>query len=192
MSQTLDNQTAALPEATESWGLPESTVTLLQVFCTDEGKLASPWHCDGWVYATNGRVLVRVRAVGVWGNATGVPSAAQLFDGSHGTAGAEYDVPEVQAETACCKRCCGGGWVECNLGHDHECPDCDGSGEKGSWPLVMVGPRCFYGRNLWLIRHLPGVKLWIDPELSSSIACYVAWDGGEGLISSTEPEEERA
>jgi hypothetical protein len=141
-----------------------------------------PWHFKGWVYSTNGRVLVRVRAKGVWDDVKGAPNVETLFDGPHGTAGAEHEVPVVESVKEDCGRCEGLGWLTCNLDHDHACPDCDGVGEsvKFTTEEVTVGDRCFFGRNLWLIRHLPGVKLWIDPALANNISVYVAWDGGEG------------
>lgn len=35
---------------------------------------------------------------------------------------------------AVCSHCAGAGTVECDLGHEHECPRCDGDGAYGKCP----------------------------------------------------------
>lgn len=58
----------------------------------------------------------------------------------------EFIGPAHELSKVKCKECRGMGEVECNYGHDHECPDCDGTGEVDFYPKrrpVKVGHLLF-------------------------------------------------
>lgn len=123
----------------------------LQQFCdVESGRYAidAPFTVDGVTYATNSRILVWVET----GDAdTAVPegkrrlNVAAIVPEKWPTTGwepwPEWNGESTMRECGChngkvdqseCLTCNGTGELECDLGHEHECDDCDGEGVVGS------------------------------------------------------------
>lgn len=103
------------------------TTLNLQQFCSrsdDERKhLHQPWPQQGWMYAANGHIMIRVpSAEHAAATAThGAASAPAMFDAA---GKANYiELPSFAAPARC--DCCAGVGQYLKI----DCPDCDGKGE---------------------------------------------------------------
>jgi hypothetical protein len=110
-----------------------------------------PWIKDGYLYATNGHVAVRTPMPLM--NSTGdFPPASTLnWNASDYLDEAiELSEPGPLLDRSKCKACdgkgnvdkkvctsCEGGEIECNLGHYHECEECNGDG------VITSGGPCY-------------------------------------------------
>ncbi len=160
----------------------------LQPFCsTDENRpsLALPFFCNGWIYATDGRVIVRVPCDddrfggGELSSRTDTPDAAALFRWTKGPAAVGLPSGLPSPSEVPCPDCEGCGGKECDMGHTHECPKCGGDGVVTVDPAVEIGGMFFGCRRLRLIAALPGVQLWPTPGQS---VCVFTFEGGDGLL----------
>lgn len=119
----------------------------------DTGRydLLTPWREGEWLYATDGRIAVRVLAppdAPEPDSGRRVPSIAYLFgppDWPDGQAfvppGTTMEWPEKTEECDTCRgtgrggtchECDGSGRVTCSAcEQEHDCPDCDGTGKRG-------------------------------------------------------------
>lgn len=113
-----------------------------------------PFVQDGYVVATNGRILVRTpatmpllpawtevatetvegrrrvpRCAAVWPTPDRLAEVAAIMLG---------DLAKIPA-TAPCDRCGGKGYRECDIGHEHDCDSCDGAGHQKVQVPVDVG-----------------------------------------------------
>lgn len=178
----------------------------IERFCcslADEVVLSHPWFQAGYLCACNGRVAVRVRAGDEPDTQVkGVPKLDEMcvFPAKL------KPWPEVKlAKGDCmdCMACCAGkigatqciecdgrGEKTCDLGHDHDCSRCDGSGSvgrmcrvcngKGSIDFTMqVGKQRVAPAYYALIRALPNVRYHDTGE-----GCLIVFkfDGGEGAV----------
>ena len=124
------------------------TVEFLREFCsTSESRplLRNPFSLDGYTWATDGRLLVRVQAMegvaeGGPANASTVMPAgdAGYMDVAFPPGFAEMTVPMEACEDCGgtgyfrpCVECGGKGEIECDhCYHSESCKDCDGDGNK--------------------------------------------------------------
>lgn len=129
----------------------------LQRFCAKDNDereyLRAPWVADGWVYATNGHLCVRVPAKDrpdITQQADKHPKPAALFD--KWFAGDEpFLVFPPLPDTEKCRACDGDGWhcaakcPQCDdgafdrMGHTYQCLNCEGSFVKSGWMHVEDG-----------------------------------------------------
>lgn len=108
----------------------------LQRFCADQRDirtyLHAPWCHDGWVYATNGHLVVRIPHDG--GEYTAAiagkhPDVAGMFRKYITERNCEFLVMPPIPEPAQCTHCDGTGWTWAK-----NCPDCvDGEFTHGDW-----------------------------------------------------------
>ncbi|MEK9207769.1 MAG: hypothetical protein AAB922_04755 [Patescibacteria group bacterium] len=183
----------------------------LNLFCDESReKLAKPFNYDKYTYATNGKILVRVKKDPQYNDNVGVDVLRLPFDHDHIT---EWvDMPTMPAPMDC--MACGG------IGTVSECLDCKGEGEitlksdygeyevecetcDGDGGADMVCPLCdglkkrhldnesimYQGYRLCLnllekIKTLPNIKLGFVPQLSGNFYPPVRFkfDGGIGLL----------
>jgi hypothetical protein len=162
----------------------------LQPFCADpeiyRRAINAPWSRDGYTFATDGALLIRVPyraevedregAPQVMGNRIGAIFAREPADW--------FDIPEFPPPASDeCKECEGDGWVsprtQYNVYDDQECKTCDGKGRVQQDKPVEIGGFYFADRLLTILRQLPNVK--IGP-LGPNDAARVTFDGGDGLL----------
>ena len=81
-----------------------------------------------------------------------------------------------------CGPCGGLGYQECDLGHEHDCVDCRGTGQflqscdEAGEGVEILGEE-FARRYVWVIGKLPGMKLC--PQLYEHMLGFT-FDGGKG------------
>lgn len=86
-----------------------------------------------------------------------------------------------------CDACSGGGYRECSMGHEHDCPDCDG---KGVYPQdceeageeIEIHGELFARRYVWILSQLPDVKMC--SELRNTHKLGFSFRGGRGAVMS--------
>lgn len=128
----------------------------LKPFCasTIDGRrhLQEPWYQDGFVYATNGHVIVRVTpglCAGAQEKPKNAPNAPALFEQWLGRPGLEFrSLPDVSDALVKCPQCDGSGafWaIKCpswdgdedgefeHYGHTYECQECRNSSVGLGW-----------------------------------------------------------
>lgn len=95
----------------------------LKPFCSqDNERISTPWTADGYTYATDGVIAVRVPAIDGVPNNNEAPDMQRLL-WDHGTISDWRDLPEYDITAARpCKQCKGSG-------KSRVCYECDGDGE---------------------------------------------------------------
>lgn len=173
--------------------------------------LRAPFSRDGWIYATNGHIAVRVPKVeGIDAPESDKPAnIANLFEKSKRDNFTE--LPKLPAAEKCpvcngscigykcpecdgkgdfdkgshnhsCKECGGSGQVDDGYDADKEpCVECDGDGES-RYKAVKVGKWHYDRRYLAKIKKLPAVKFACPPYGEDNVPAYFVFDGGEGLL----------
>jgi hypothetical protein len=167
---------------------------------------------DGWVYATNGHIMVRVPwAEDIDAVESAIPKGMSfLLDTNRRDTYVEFPaIPPAEACASCsgfgsaykcpncgrtgefcrgdeeyqCKRCAGSGQVD--AGDEANVVPCDACEGTGKWLYqpVQVGGTRFARRYMDLIGSLPGVKFAPHP-ISEYAPAYFVFDGGEGLLMS--------
>lgn len=158
----------------------------LQPFCSiNECRMGimTPFAFNGWKYATDGRVCVRVKTdePDDSGEPHKRPDASKLFAGFNVEGLQPFDIPPPKGlATNRCRYCNGNGVRTCDLGHDHDCDECDGTGEVEEWPSQDIGACRFSERYLSKIITLPGLKFY--PTSAENPALFT-FDGGEGTLA---------
>jgi len=133
------------------------TLDELKRFCVDGDDirygLQQPWTRDGYTWASNGYLVVRVPAIAEVPDNEKAPSIAKLFSET-APPGEWVAVPTVAApELDGGDVCYGDGQHECDCGHLHECGTCNGSGEVRAKALaIAVGNSNFADRYLHMIQ----------------------------------------
>lgn len=151
----------------------------LQRFCAVDdirAYLRAPWHFDGWVYATNGHICVRVRYTGQAGvlDATSKhPKAHDLFAKWLSDGAAFQPMPELPEGHECrhchgkglfpAKPCedCGGQGTFVHCGNEYDCKSCDRHLIEEGWIVVDEDEQAkdwkccnhCWGRGLQMQRH---------------------------------------
>lgn len=164
----------------------------LQKFCFEgEGrdKIKTPWTDEGYTYATNGHICIKVPAL------SDVPAEPYPVDAEKVFRETPqptewFTVPHLAKpktpEEIVCTDCEGTGKDDLNecpeCGHKKDCPDCDGTGkvkEDIAPRYLKIGNQSFDEKYLYLIQGFPNVR--IGPA-TGLIAARIKFDGGEGLL----------
>lgn len=184
----------------------------LKPFCDDWAPgyaLSRPWRVGDTIYATDSRVAVAVQPE-LWDG-----DLADLSDGKKRPkvddvlapclAIQEWnDMPPIPPCAKCsstgiakatCSECMGLGRVMCNLGHEHDCTDCDDEGlveyPCPACPMqFVVGNRDITAKILRKMAALPGVK-WAAESDDCNEVLFVKFDGGYGAMLPLEQEIKR-
>ena len=132
------------------------TLDELNKFCADADDLRGlhqPWTRDGYTWASDVHIAVRVPAIADVPDNESAPSTTKLF-AETAPPGEWVAVPAVKApELDECDDCYGGGQHECHCGHEHECGTCNGSGKvRGIAIAIAVGNSNFADRYLHMIQ----------------------------------------
>ena len=163
----------------------------LQKFCFEglgKDKIKIPWTDEGYTYATNGHICIKVPAL------RDVPvelypiNAEKVFQEtpqpSEWFSIPRVKKPEIPKEIDCVD-CDGTGKSnqKCSYCHRYgKCSKCEGTGKvKEDIPprYLQIGDQFFDEKYLYLIQKLPNIQ--ISPA-SGEIAARIKFDGGEGLL----------
>lgn len=198
--------------------------------CQTDGSIHSkyatdkPWIFDGHIYATNGRVAVRMPVSGHNNEGVFPPvkdldwtttrfSEESFFAPNPGPAIVNPVCVECKGkgkvETITCPDCKGDGTQECDLGHEHDCENCEGIGTlrdagtceycegsgigQPSYFPVHIAKNCQIRDDFARILYRHGAKLYLQkvPTPHSQIRFVI--DGGiEGLAMPYIPPEDRS
>lgn len=94
-----------------------------------------------------------------------------------------------------CDLCNGDGEVECEYGHDHDCPDCDGSGmvdnTEPTWherkdERIDIGGHDYAAFYVWILNQLPNVRCAVHADETKPLE-FVFY-GGHGKLCSITKE----
>ena len=161
------------------------TAADLQPFCSAERfreYLHRPWSKDGFTYATNGHVLIRVaRLNGVEENDK-APDTDVIFAAAADQTATQKipkgKIPKVR--TIECPSCNG-------RGREHDCPDCtcecekcDGTGRNEERISVGILGAIYKAKYISQLLIFPGLRFSSSPPVGGP-ARFV-FDGGEGAI----------
>lgn len=190
-----------------------------------DGGDRAPFSRGDYSYATNGHIAVRVARRDDIAENEKAPkaenafarAATQLGDRNGASSIAMLPTAPTKSCMKCrgfgkivnCLECEGKGYRECDLGHEHDCEECDGDGVfsarhemdastglrcercggTGTIPeidegrgvyIVFPGEHCVQFRYLLLISELPGVR-WRLHGRSKEDPIPFWFEGGEGL-----------
>lgn len=175
----------------------EHLETILYRFCSTDPNRISIDHpftrSDGYVYATCGRTMVRVKA-DRWNEcpfAEGSVNAAVVWPVANWRQWPALEIPgnvdlkRVPAPKRCPK-CHGDGlWTCAHCDSEVDCEECGGTGKVEEDHLVATrlngGFRLFSYSLLHRVLSLPGAALRGDPDSPDAVAAFT-FDGGEGLL----------
>ena len=150
------------------------TLDDLKRFCADADDsreyLRQPWTRDGYTWATEGHIIIRVPAIADIPDNKGAVDADGLFS-RQPDAKEWLAVPTVKApKPAKCDDCYGSGLHECNCGHEHTCGVCNGTGKvRAKVIAIPVGNSNFADRYLariqgWEIAPNKEKPAWIRKD----------------------------
>jgi hypothetical protein len=86
-----------------------------------------------------------------------------------------------------CDECSGRGWKTCNMGHQHDCGECDGEGKINTLhpsamePVTIAGVRTAR-RYAWIISQIPGVLAGKADRSDGRDALGFRFQGGRGIV----------
>ena len=132
------------------------TLDDLKRFCIspDDPRLGllRPWTRDGYTWASNGHIIVRVPVIADIPDNTQAPDGLALFN-KQPPATEWIPVPTVEKPgIEDCDHCDGTGLHECDCDNEHTCGYCDGKGKCEAMTVsVPVGDTQFSDHYLFLI-----------------------------------------
>jgi hypothetical protein len=163
----------------------ETDLKFMQMFCGERrAATAEPSSFDGWVYATDGVVIIRIKG--------DVPSKVRLELGEKYrdafTRFPESMVPPLplpgHVAASLCRVCGATTHEPITVDDDGDCSNCYGLGTK---PLThdRIGGVKVGGAYSHLIRQLPGLQ--VRGGLRNNMTCvYFRFTGGEGILMGCE------
>jgi hypothetical protein len=185
--QDMDHRTTEAASA--SSGHPAVPMLDLQQFCgADEFRpyLMKPFSRNGFTYAANGHIMVRVAL------RADVPETTAKFDPEKPLKGIDqakffhpsFELPPAPTERGECVSCSG-------RGYEHDCPDCEcicerchGSGNMDieSRISASVGPTPFSLHYIRQMLSLPGIEIEELPVDKSEKPLFFRFEGGVGAL----------
>lgn len=163
---------------------------LLLRFCGDKESryaLTAPWIRDGWRYATDGRLCVRMPAEGLQDTAAVyIPPAGEVFAINFEPYADKCrkpwpDLMQIVMYDGTCPQCDGFGELGCSECFKRTCLTCHGKKTTKQEHFAHVGNhavRPVYARK---IADLPGVR-WAAGIASNKPLPFVFDGGGQGLV----------
>jgi hypothetical protein len=168
------------------------TTDVLEKFCSTDPNRASisvPWTSDGYTWATDGRVLIRVPAItGVSDNPKAPQNPSKLWS-LNGVPEllAWLPLPAAPEEDWVACDVCHDGTHLCDCGHDHECGTCDGLGKVlRITPVTMDGGYRLNDRYVRLLSCLPDIEV---APFAINKAIPFRFSGGDGLLMPLRTDE---
>lgn len=167
------------------------TLEDLKPFCsTDEMRenLMNPWTRDGFTWATDGRVMIRVPAMDDVPENKSAPDTKTIWIFDKSTDPDFRELPQIPLNQELeCPMCEGenpSGKFQCKSCGCKEvvCEKCGGTGRTTSSISVPLGNRL--ANNLYLIKlaKLPGVKIDFRDRENDMLPFAFIFDGGEGIL----------
>lgn len=164
----------------------------LQDFCSvDETRMSicTPFVFNGWKYATDGRICVRIQTNEPDDSNEPYkrPDASALFKGFNVDGLESFEIPKLDGVKIIeCERCGGTGEQTCDMGHNHECPNCDGDGHYEEWPKHEIAKFIFSEQFLSKMALLSGIKFYPtaanwDKDKIAKPALFT-FGNGQGLL----------
>lgn len=177
----------------------------------DPRGLDKPYRLDGFLYATNGHICIRIEndeSIAV-GDQFNPQKIARILSTEFGTEykPLEVNLPPAKVCQACggaggayeCQECAGDGWFEHGK-HDYDCKECDGNGvvDEGEKQIecpfcdghgdelnqpVKLGNTHFNRRYLAILQKLDGIELQCNSG-ETDVALF-RFKGGVGAIMPT-------
>lgn len=71
----------------------------------------------------------------------------------------EFDIVATPGQDDTCEKCGGLGFVQCDMGHEHECEDCEGDGKVTLTPEQLFQQ---YSRDEYDFRKAVDFKKWTE------------------------------
>lgn len=175
------------------------TEHMLQLFCRDESSegrfnFEKPFTQYGYRYATDGKIIIRIKAPGSENTVGEYPQrAASLFEVK--VKGWLKPFPDTKVEQLAvdCQDCKGTGKHKCQCPYCEvgECPECEGHGNHPGFKpdVVRLDNLLISGEMLLKIRTLPNPLFYATQRL---LPVAFSFDGGEGVFMqrTDEPVEE--
>lgn len=173
-----------------------STIIDLTPYCsTDDTRmnLHLPWRVGGFVYATDGRIIVRVSA-DLYPHVAERPEAPKkptedksMFPWDHHHLDVSLWRTPPKDMLLCnhpvCAECKGTGVHKCHqCDNEHECGACHAWGRLGTIGHIDIGPVRLSSLYSYLLCLLPEVELWIDPRNDSIDSVPFRFEGGLGYV----------
>jgi hypothetical protein len=172
----------------------------MQQFCANEiGKylMTRPFVKDGWRYATNGHVCIRVRAAMAEDDQPGpedggalFPVVARIFDNPPCSYPCVWPVKaDYIKEREACPQCCGKTYVGCEECGKQTCLVCEGRGEIEIDYAIRVGEHFIAAKYDRLIRTLANVVYYHSSPGKDGVTNPLAFkfDVGEGRVMGKRP-----
>lgn len=165
-----------------------NTIDLTPFCSVDETRMAinTPFVFNGWKYATDGRVCVRVPTDEPDDSNEPYkrPDASDLFKGFDVSGLETFVIPTLDGvQEKRCPSCNGNGYSICDHGHDHECEDCDKTGVLEEWPKKEIGGQTFSERYLAKVVNLPGLQFFAQSANMEALKpAFFTFDNGQGLL----------
>ena len=167
-----------------------------------------PWVSDGHVYATDGRIIVRVPITGIDPEIVDRlrPQDGQKFPRDPGSIfpvnGPHEPEPvplpaESPDEYETCDKCGGDGRAECDLGHVHDCPECDGAGQCANLAQVAVGRYFMSARYVAILRRHGITEVYqpvtsgVGPRQETVGAYRFVLGDVEGMLAPRRPDADK-
>lgn len=156
--------------------------------------LHSPFSHDGFTYASDGAIMVRVPLIDGWPEATTLkPKLGEqinaIFKGFTDAQFISASATMVPADSETAQE------VECNAcggtGHEHKCPDCsctcDGCDGRGKELVIERVSTTFYGdvyrlKYIRLMLALPGIEVAPIADVKESKPLLFRFNEGEGVL----------
>jgi hypothetical protein len=177
---------------------PGSEALNLQQFCgTDPSRdyLMKPFSRDGFTWATNGHILIRVPERPEFSDIE-QRIKINIAEPLKGFGVAKFFSPSFELPPATvrgeCLKCAG-------RGHLHDCPDCDcecehcdgtGNSDSEQFASVSIGPTPFALNYVRQILSLPRVEIEEFAAEQSEKCLFFRFDGGVGALMPLRRESE--
>jgi len=149
----------------------------LQPFCStwqSRPQIKRPFSRDGYTYATDGRVIVRVARRKRYKENPDAPDVSVCGTFAYRGITKKLPRPIPKTQKAICDSC----------GNDRRyrvsCDNCNGTGRVHKYVYVRVGSRFIDAKYLHLLAKLPNIRIQQAGHTNSP--AYFSFDGGCGYI----------
>lgn len=167
------------------------TEEMISVFCSGEGRyqLSRPFNQDGFTWATDGRIMVRVPQIEGFAGYDYIKPPQDVKAIFNPVLPGEFislpECPDKRAVT--CGDCGGTGYCICpHCDQDMKCAECDSTGKKLDGRIIEV----FTGKGI-RVCHLAAIKslpnLMIALSKCGKYICF-QFDGGDGIATVLNPD----
>jgi hypothetical protein len=143
--------------------------------------MTTPFTVNGWKYATDSRIVVRVPTDGPNDAGDNRPNAEKLFE-RFPVEGSWREWPQALYEEnyEMCSACDGDGYMD-DQDPDDDCPRCDGDGQT-LMPFILVDGMRISLRYDSAVRALPGPIEFAHETRSGPTAVCFRFNGGQGMV----------